>query len=238
MGSSLTQGRTKGKMRGYENCESPARHRAAGRRRSRSRRAAAHAAPVIAAPLRVRLRPARRRRRQPVPAHARGDGDDRHVRRPATSSRIPEGRSSGTSGPSPTATSRTRRPAPPRNGNRLVLPNNAERFVTTTRTLKSQLAAAGYAPADITYLALSHYHYDHTANANLFAASTWLVRRRNATRCSPRSRPICCSHRRTRRSRNSKTIVIRHGGPRRLRRRHGRAEVVSRPHAGASGAVS
>jgi len=59
---------------------------------------------------------------------------------------------------------------------RIVLPNNAERFVTTTRTLKSQLAAAGYAAADITYLALSHYHYDHTANANLFAASTWLVR--------------------------------------------------------------
>jgi N-acyl homoserine lactone hydrolase len=59
---------------------------------------------------------------------------------------------------------------------RIVLPNKAERFVTTTRTLASQLAAAGYAPADITYLALSHYHYDHTANANLFAASTWLVR--------------------------------------------------------------
>jgi N-acyl homoserine lactone hydrolase len=59
---------------------------------------------------------------------------------------------------------------------RVVLPNNAERFVTTARTLRSQLAAAGYAPADITYLALSHYHYDHTANANLFAAATWLVR--------------------------------------------------------------
>jgi N-acyl homoserine lactone hydrolase len=48
--------------------------------------------------------------------------------------------------------------------------------VTATRTLKSQLAAAGFAPADITYVALSHDHYDHTANANLFAASTWLVR--------------------------------------------------------------
>jgi glyoxylase-like metal-dependent hydrolase (beta-lactamase superfamily II) len=59
---------------------------------------------------------------------------------------------------------------------RIVLPNKAERFVTTARTLGSQLAAAGYAPKDITYLALSHYHYDHTANANLFAASTWLVR--------------------------------------------------------------
>jgi N-acyl homoserine lactone hydrolase len=59
---------------------------------------------------------------------------------------------------------------------RIVLPNRAERFVTTERTLKSQLAAAGYAPRDITHLALSHYHYDHTANANEFAASTWLVR--------------------------------------------------------------
>jgi glyoxylase-like metal-dependent hydrolase (beta-lactamase superfamily II) len=59
---------------------------------------------------------------------------------------------------------------------RLVLPNLAERFVTTERTLKSQLASAGYSPADITYFALSHYHYDHTANANAFAASRWLVR--------------------------------------------------------------
>ena len=59
---------------------------------------------------------------------------------------------------------------------RIVLPNKAERFVTTRTSLKTQLAAAGYAPGDIDYLALSHYHYDHTANANEFAASTWLVR--------------------------------------------------------------
>jgi glyoxylase-like metal-dependent hydrolase (beta-lactamase superfamily II) len=44
------------------------------------------------------------------------------------------------------------------------------------RTLKSQLAAIGYAPADITYVAISHAHKDHTANLNQFAASTWLVR--------------------------------------------------------------
>jgi len=37
------------------------------------------------------------------------------------------------------------------------------------------LAEVGYSPSDITYLALSHYHYDHTANANEFVASTWLV---------------------------------------------------------------
>src|SRR5262249_34910247 len=39
-----------------------------------------------------------------------------------------------------------------------------------------QLAQSGFAPADITYVALSHYHYDHTANTNDFAKSTWLVR--------------------------------------------------------------
>jgi N-acyl homoserine lactone hydrolase len=58
----------------------------------------------------------------------------------------------------------------------IVLPNGNERFVTTTQTLKAQLAAIGYRPGDIDYLALSHYHYDHTANANLFAGATWLVR--------------------------------------------------------------
>ncbi len=47
---------------------------------------------------------------------------------------------------------------------------------TVARPLLPQLAALGYTPADITYLGLSHYHSDHTANANAFAGSTWLVR--------------------------------------------------------------
>lgn len=51
---------------------------------------------------------------------------------------------------------------------------NANRAQTT---LKSQLAAIGYRPNDITYLAVSHNHADHTANANDYAASTWLVQR-------------------------------------------------------------
>jgi glyoxylase-like metal-dependent hydrolase (beta-lactamase superfamily II) len=45
-----------------------------------------------------------------------------------------------------------------------------------TRTLKGQLAAVGYTPSDITYVAISHAHKDHSANLNQFAASTWLVR--------------------------------------------------------------
>lgn len=41
--------------------------------------------------------------------------------------------------------------------------------------LAPQLAALGYQPRDITYLAMSHYHADHTANANMFAGATWIV---------------------------------------------------------------
>jgi len=48
---------------------------------------------------------------------------------------------------------------------------------TVKKTLVGQLAEIGYKPADITYMALSHYHYDHSANANAFADSTWLVQR-------------------------------------------------------------
>ena len=46
-----------------------------------------------------------------------------------------------------------------------------------TRTLRSQLAAIGYSPANITYVAISHAHKDHSANLNQFAASTWLTTR-------------------------------------------------------------
>jgi N-acyl homoserine lactone hydrolase len=48
-------------------------------------------------------------------------------------------------------------------------------ILKSKRRLLPQLAALGYQPADITYLAMSHYHADHTANANLFAGSTWIV---------------------------------------------------------------
>ena len=48
---------------------------------------------------------------------------------------------------------------------------------TVTRPLLPQLAAIGYTQADITYLALSHYHGDHVANANAFAGSTWIVQK-------------------------------------------------------------
>src|SRR5213083_1053744 len=51
------------------------------------------------------------------------------------------------------------------------------RYATTVKPLKDQLVQAGYVPADITYLSLSHFHWDHIGNANVFANSTWLVRK-------------------------------------------------------------
>src|SRR5262249_8490845 len=44
-----------------------------------------------------------------------------------------------------------------------------------TRTLRSQLQDLGYGPKDITYLAISHGHADHVANANAYVGSTLLV---------------------------------------------------------------
>jgi glyoxylase-like metal-dependent hydrolase (beta-lactamase superfamily II) len=48
---------------------------------------------------------------------------------------------------------------------------------TVSKPLLPQLAEIGYTPRDITYLALSHYHGDHVANANFFAGSTWIVQK-------------------------------------------------------------
>ncbi len=43
------------------------------------------------------------------------------------------------------------------------------------RPLGEQLAEIGYTPDDITYLALSHWHPDHVANANAFRNSIWIA---------------------------------------------------------------
>ena len=44
-------------------------------------------------------------------------------------------------------------------------------------TLRSQLAAVGYGPQDITFLAMSHGHADHVGNANDYASATLLIQR-------------------------------------------------------------
>jgi glyoxylase-like metal-dependent hydrolase (beta-lactamase superfamily II) len=52
-----------------------------------------------------------------------------------------------------------------------------EGIMTASTKLLPQMQAAGYTPADVTYLAMSHYHSDHTGNANLFAGATWIVQK-------------------------------------------------------------
>jgi glyoxylase-like metal-dependent hydrolase (beta-lactamase superfamily II) len=84
----------------------------------------------------------------------------------------------------------------------------AMRYATATKTLTSQLAEIGYTPADIKYLALSHFHWDHVGNSNLFAGSTWLVTKAErdtmfADPPSPRTEPQNFSA-----LRNSKTVFI------------------------------
>jgi N-acyl homoserine lactone hydrolase len=62
-------------------------------------------------------------------------------------------------------------------GHPMDMPTHKAHFYETV-SLVSQLKSLGYAPADITYLAISHAHMDHTGNAALFLKSTWLVQRK------------------------------------------------------------
>jgi glyoxylase-like metal-dependent hydrolase (beta-lactamase superfamily II) len=57
-----------------------------------------------------------------------------------------------------------------------VSPQKLNNF-TVNRPLLPQLAAIGYTPADVTFMAMSHYHRDHSANASAFAGSTWIVQK-------------------------------------------------------------
>ena len=58
-----------------------------------------------------------------------------------------------------------------------TLPDRTERDVTMRQPLKAQMAAVGYSPSAIKYLAISHYHWDHIANANDFDGATWIARK-------------------------------------------------------------
>jgi glyoxylase-like metal-dependent hydrolase (beta-lactamase superfamily II) len=85
------------------------------------------------------------------------------------------------------------------------------RYATSPRPLATQLAEVGYVPADVTYLAFSHFHWDHVGNGNLFAGATWLVQKAErdmmfADPPSPRTEPANYSA-----LRNSKTVFIPNG---------------------------
>ena len=73
------------------------------------------------------------------------------------------------------------------------------------KPLLPQLAALGYRPENITYIAFSHYHFDHTANANAFAGSTWLV---HATERDAMFAAKPANQSAYNRLRNSKTVIL------------------------------
>jgi N-acyl homoserine lactone hydrolase len=53
--------------------------------------------------------------------------------------------------------------------------NGIRLYVDTS--LQDQLKTLGLKPDDINYIAFSHFHLDHTGNANLFTHSTWIINR-------------------------------------------------------------
>jgi len=91
----------------------------------------------------------------------------------------------------------------------IVLPDSQERDATMHKPLKGQLAEVGYAPADITYLVLSHYHYDHTANANEFAGAPWRVRQAERDAMFAERSPGVTQPSTYAALRNSKTLIIK-----------------------------
>jgi glyoxylase-like metal-dependent hydrolase (beta-lactamase superfamily II) len=47
--------------------------------------------------------------------------------------------------------------------------------VTVPVTLLAQLQSLGMTPKDVTFIAFSHLHWDHTGNANEFSDSVWIM---------------------------------------------------------------
>jgi glyoxylase-like metal-dependent hydrolase (beta-lactamase superfamily II) len=83
-----------------------------------------------------------------------------------------------------------------------------EGYATITETLKSQIEKIGYEPSDIEYLAFSHYHYDHIANANQFANATWLVRKVERDAMFAAKPPDKVNPANFSELKNSKTVII------------------------------
>ncbi|WP_426662707.1 N-acyl homoserine lactonase family protein [Rhodanobacter aciditrophus] len=55
--------------------------------------------------------------------------------------------------------------------------------------LVDQLKALGLRPADIDFVAFSHWHEDHTGNANLFGQSTWILQRKELAAATSHAPP-------------------------------------------------
>ena len=85
---------------------------------------------------------------------------------------------------------------------------DALQTIVTPKPLKTKLAEIGYTPAQVTFFALSHYHDDHTGNANDFAGSTWLVQKAERDAMFADPPPAIADPRTYGALKNSKTVII------------------------------
>jgi N-acyl homoserine lactone hydrolase len=76
------------------------------------------------------------------------------------------------------------------------------------QSLQSQLAEIGYKPTDITYLAMSHNHGDHSGNANDYATATWVVQKAEREYMFGATKPTALNNSEYIALKDSKTIVI------------------------------
>lgn len=79
----------------------------------------------------------------------------------------------------------------------------------TSQKLLPQLQKLGYKPSDITYLAMSHYHGDHVANANEFAGSTWIVQEAERAAMFSEPPPRMAAAAQYSKLKDAKTIVVK-----------------------------
>ena len=77
-----------------------------------------------------------------------------------------------------------------------------------SKKLLPQLESLGYTPRNITYLGLSHYHSDHTANANAFAGSTWIVQEPERTAMFADPPPSLATPTEYSKLKDAKTILV------------------------------
>jgi glyoxylase-like metal-dependent hydrolase (beta-lactamase superfamily II) len=76
------------------------------------------------------------------------------------------------------------------------------------QSLKSQLAEIGYKPTDITFLAMSHNHGDHSGNANDYATAMWIVQKAEREYMFGATKPPALNNSEYIALKDSKTIVI------------------------------
>jgi N-acyl homoserine lactone hydrolase len=68
--------------------------------------------------------------------------------------------------------------------------DNGPVHLSATVTLVDQLKTLGLTPADVNLVAFSHFHFDHTGNANLVPESTWIINRKELAYALSEPRPF------------------------------------------------